>query len=159
MVRLTKPRKGLLEALSMYGGSLKSAQLTVPDRRLATRMQADGLVEWQIPKVKSRHTTVCITAAGRAVLKGGADARDAEVNKGLDSKFTTLAGRPDDAGNYPSGRVPKAGADTPPDPAEVERDSGANRPVEIWHGDRFGPSPQDTIAAAIRSLLPPREKQ
>lgn len=69
---LSKPRRDLLSALVTYGGALKATQLTVPDRRLATRMQGDGLVEWQMPDIQSRHTcvgqTVSITDAGRASL-------------------------------------------------------------------------------------------
>ena len=44
--KLSKPRRDLLAALSTYGGWLKERQLTPPDKRLATRMQADGLVLW-----------------------------------------------------------------------------------------------------------------
>lgn len=69
---LTKPRRSLLEALVTYGGSLKATQLTVPDRRLATRMQSEGLVQWKAPAIQSRHTcigqTVYITDAGRSAL-------------------------------------------------------------------------------------------
>lgn len=70
---MTKPRRNLLEALVTYGGQLKAEQLTVPDRRLATRMQADGLVVWKAPGISSRHTclgqTVHITDAGRVALQ------------------------------------------------------------------------------------------
>ena len=72
MTTLTKPRRSLLEALMMYGGQLKAEQLTVPDRRLATRMQSDGLVAWKAPGISSRHTclgqTVQITDAGKIAL-------------------------------------------------------------------------------------------
>lgn len=68
--QLSEPRKQLLGALVMYGGTLKATQLTVPDRRLATRMQSDGLVEWF--GGSSRHTcigqSVRITEAGRAAI-------------------------------------------------------------------------------------------
>ena len=71
-MKLTKPRRDLLEALTMYGGQLKAEQLTVPDRRLATMMQRDGLVAWKAPAIQSRHTclgqTVHITDAGRAAI-------------------------------------------------------------------------------------------
>lgn len=46
--------------------------LTVPARRLATRMQSDGLVKWTAPAISSRHTCkgqrLHITDAGRAAL-------------------------------------------------------------------------------------------
>lgn len=69
---ISKPRRDLLDALVTYGGTLKATQLTVPDRRLATRMQSDGLVQWRAPAIQSRHTcigqTLHITDAGRAAL-------------------------------------------------------------------------------------------
>lgn len=69
-VTLSKPRKYFLEILLAYGGTLTASQLTVPDRRLATMMQSDGLVEWF--GGSSRHTcigqSVRITPAGRNAL-------------------------------------------------------------------------------------------
>jgi hypothetical protein len=73
MTALTKPRRGLLEALVMYGGSLKAEALTIPDRRLATIMQRDGLVALKAPAISSRHTclgqTLHITDKGREALQ------------------------------------------------------------------------------------------
>ena len=75
---ISKSRRALLEALVTYGGTLKATQLTVPDRRLATRMQSDGLVEWFSPTgFSSRHTcigqSVRITEVGLAALATPAD--------------------------------------------------------------------------------------
>lgn len=73
MTMLSRPRRALLETLNAAGGKLMADRLTVPDRRLATRMQSDGLVEWQMPLMQSRHTcagqTVSITEAGREALQ------------------------------------------------------------------------------------------
>ncbi|MGY3582352.1 hypothetical protein ACVIGB_000724 [Bradyrhizobium sp. USDA 4341] len=72
-MRLSKPRRTLLETLAVRGGTVKAEQLTVPDRRLATRMQSDGLVRWEMPDIQSRHSCigqrVTLTDAGREALQ------------------------------------------------------------------------------------------
>lgn len=70
---LSEPRLKLLRGLNdVEGGCLPAEWLTVPTRRLATRMQRDGLVQWKAPPISSRHTcagqTLYITPAGRAAL-------------------------------------------------------------------------------------------
>lgn len=45
-IKLSPPRYKLLARIQAAGGSLLGARLTVPERRTASRMQSDGLVEW-----------------------------------------------------------------------------------------------------------------
>jgi hypothetical protein len=75
-MKLSTPRKTLLETIAARGGTVKAEQLTVPDRRLATRMQSDGLVRWDMPEVQSRHSCVgqwvTLTEAGREALNPNA---------------------------------------------------------------------------------------
>src|SRR5207302_6589753 len=57
MPKATPPRLRLLRCLAAEkGGCLPAESLTVPDRRLATRMQSDGFVQWRAPGISSRHT-------------------------------------------------------------------------------------------------------
>lgn len=49
-IRLSEPRKKLLQYLSLAGGKLQGHRITLPDRRLASQMQGDGLVFWESPK-------------------------------------------------------------------------------------------------------------
>lgn len=76
----TSPRLRLLRALDgVEGGCLPAEWLTVPARRLATRMQGDGLVQWKAPVISSRHTckgqTLYITDAGRTALSDNQDGK------------------------------------------------------------------------------------
>lgn len=47
MVKLTGPRKTLLDFLCERGGEVRGKILTTPQRRLASLMQHDGLVRWE----------------------------------------------------------------------------------------------------------------
>lgn len=72
-MKLTKPRRELLEKLERCGGKATATMLPIPSRRLATQMQADGLVQWRVDGgIGSRHTcvgqTLYITAAGCRAL-------------------------------------------------------------------------------------------
>lgn len=74
MPKITPPRLKLLQGLdSVHGGCLRAEDLKVAYRRLGTIMARDGLVQWKAPSISSRHTclgqTLCITAAGRAIVK------------------------------------------------------------------------------------------
>jgi hypothetical protein len=72
-MNLSKPRMTLLRTLVANGGKMDATQLTVPDRRLATRMQSDGLVQWHSPAIQSRHTCigqwVTITESGCGAVR------------------------------------------------------------------------------------------
>jgi hypothetical protein len=72
MDKLSRPRRELLQALVKAGGSLKARQLTVPARGLATRMQSDGLVQWEKPTLDEclagLGQSLHITDAGRIIL-------------------------------------------------------------------------------------------
>lgn len=49
MTKLSKPRKDLLQYVSLAGGSVSGKRLSLPSRTLASRMQSDGLVRWRAP--------------------------------------------------------------------------------------------------------------
>lgn len=70
--KISTPRRDLLARLYAQGGSLAAERLSVPARRLASRMQRDGLVAWKAVEISSPHTcleqTLFITNAGRVAL-------------------------------------------------------------------------------------------
>lgn len=71
-MKLSKPRHILLSWLHKRGGMASGKLLTIPDRRLASKMQSDGLVSWEPPK-RSRagnldDWTLHLTVGGREAL-------------------------------------------------------------------------------------------
>lgn len=65
--RLSPPRRELLEKLVSAGGRLDEQALTVPGKRLMTRMERDALVQRGLGGPKARWG-YAITDAGKAAL-------------------------------------------------------------------------------------------
>ncbi len=63
MTTLTPPQTELLNKLVQFGG--RTHQLTVPEKRLGTRLVGLGLCEWRGSKPDVLH----ITDAGRSALE------------------------------------------------------------------------------------------
>lgn len=65
-MKLTHIRATLLRMAVEAGGELPAIRLAPPERGLATRMKADGLVEWD-------RRVMRVTPAGRAALTSQED--------------------------------------------------------------------------------------
>lgn len=57
---LSAPRRALLERLQAAGGSVTGKSLTVPARRLASRMERDGLVAWDVGEGDRRDSSTWV---------------------------------------------------------------------------------------------------
>ena len=69
MKRLSEPRRQVLQASVETGGSLPGRELSVPAKRVASRMVRDGLVQWSVPDDRPPHLddwTLNITDVGRS---------------------------------------------------------------------------------------------
>lgn len=53
-IKLSKARRQLLVFLEEHGGALQGRYISIPGRRLASNMAADGLVRWERP-LSTRH--------------------------------------------------------------------------------------------------------
>lgn len=65
-MKLSKPRRDLLDFLFEQGGEVKGKLISVPWRRLATQMASADLVRWEpgYPKSKRDRWTLRITEIG-----------------------------------------------------------------------------------------------
>jgi hypothetical protein len=61
----THQRRDLLKKLCARNGGIRSELLTVPEKRLGTRMERDGLTHWRLYPGRE----LVITDAGRAALE------------------------------------------------------------------------------------------
>lgn len=68
MRKITAPQEEILRSLAQSRGSLARSWLSVPCRRLATRMEQMGLVVWTPISTTNGGLRLDITEAGRAAL-------------------------------------------------------------------------------------------